>query len=52
MIAPATRRLTGDWFRYRDLGARQLKGIDEPVPLTQVLDEQVAESRFAATRAA
>jgi class 3 adenylate cyclase len=52
VIAPATRRLTGDWFRYRDLGARQLKGIDEPVPLTQVLDEQAAESRFAATRAA
>src|SRR5215469_4416839 len=52
VIAPATRRLTGDWFRYHDLGARRLKGIDEPVPLTQVLDEQAAQSRFAATRAA
>jgi class 3 adenylate cyclase len=52
VIAPATRRLTGDWFRYHDLGARPLKGIDEPLPLTQVLDEQPAESRFAATRAA
>ena len=52
VIAPATRRLTGDWFRYNDLGARPLKGIDEPVLLTQVLDEQPVESRFAATRAA
>jgi class 3 adenylate cyclase len=52
VIAPATRRLTGDWFRYRDLGAQRLKGIAEPVPLTQVLDERPAESRFAATRAA
>jgi hypothetical protein len=52
VIAPATRRLTGDWFRYHDLGARPLKGIAEPVLLTQVLDEQPAESRFAATRAA
>ena len=52
VIAAATRRLAGDWFRYRDLGARPLKGIAEPMPLTQVLDEQSAESRFAATRAA
>jgi hypothetical protein len=52
VIAPATRRLTGDWFRYHNLGARRLKGIAEPVLLTQVLDEQPAESRFAATRAA
>jgi class 3 adenylate cyclase len=52
VIAPATRRLAGDWFRYHDLGARPLKGIVEPMPLTQVLDEQPAESRFAATRAA
>ena len=52
VIAPATRRLTGDWFRYADLGARPLKGVAEPVPLTQVLDEQPAESRFAATRTA
>jgi class 3 adenylate cyclase len=52
IIAPPTRRLAGDWFRYRDLGARPLKGIAEPMPLTQVLDEQPAESRFAATRTA
>jgi predicted ATPase/class 3 adenylate cyclase len=52
VIAPATRRLAGDWFSYRDLGARPLKGIAEPMPLTQVLDEQPADSRFAATRAA
>src|SRR6516162_6846821 len=52
VIAPATRRLAGDWFRYRDLGPRALKGIAEPVPLTQVLGERSAESRFAAIRAA
>src|SRR6516162_1692695 len=52
VIAPATRRLAGHWFRYCDLGARPLKGIAEPMALTQVLDERPAESRFAATRAA
>src|SRR6516162_166380 len=52
VIAPATRRLAGDWFLYRDLGARPLKGIAEPVPLTQVLGERPAESRFAASRTA
>jgi class 3 adenylate cyclase len=44
VITPATRRLTGDWFRYHDLAARPLKGIAERVPLTQVLDEQPAEA--------
>jgi class 3 adenylate cyclase/tetratricopeptide (TPR) repeat protein len=52
VIAPATRRLTGNWFRYHDLGARPLKGFAEPVMLTQVLGERPAESRFAAIRAA
>ena len=52
VIAPATRRLAGDWFRYRDLGTHQLKGVTEPVPVTQVLGERSAESRFAAIRAA
>ena len=52
VIAPTTRRLTGDWFHYRDLGARHLKGIAEPISLTQVLDERIEESRFAASRGA
>jgi class 3 adenylate cyclase/tetratricopeptide (TPR) repeat protein len=52
VIASATRRLAGDWFHYRDLGPRALKGIAEPVPLTQVLGERSAKSRFAAIRAA
>ena len=52
VIAPATRRLTGDWFHYRDLGVRPLKGIAEPVSLTQVLNERIEESRFAASRGA
>ena len=51
VIAPATRRLAGDWFSYRDLGARPLKGIAEPMRLTQVLDEQSAESRSRVRRA-
>jgi len=50
VIAPATRRLTGAWFRYRELGPRSLKGIPEPVTLTQVLGKKAAESRFAAVR--
>jgi class 3 adenylate cyclase len=52
VISPVTRRLAGDWFRYRELGPRPLKGIAEPMPLSEVLDERPAESRFAATRAA
>jgi predicted ATPase/class 3 adenylate cyclase len=52
VLAPSTRRLAGDWFSYRDLGLRTLKGIPEPVAVTQVLGERAAESRFAAIRAA
>ena len=51
VISSATRRLAGEWFAYRDLGSRVIKGVSEPVPIIQVVGERRAESRFAATRA-
>src|SRR5205823_4369463 len=50
VIAASTRRLVGDLFEYRDLGAVELKGIDAPVPACQVLRASVIESRFEALR--
>jgi class 3 adenylate cyclase len=52
VIDRATRRLGGTWFLYRDLGPHRLKGIAEPVLLTQALRERAVESRFAALRSA
>jgi predicted ATPase len=52
VVSEATRRLAGDWFAYRDLGRRLLKGIDEPVPIIEVSGETTVETRFAAIRAA
>jgi class 3 adenylate cyclase len=37
VIATTTRRLIGDLFEYRDLGAVELKGFAGPVPTWQVL---------------
>jgi predicted ATPase/class 3 adenylate cyclase len=51
VIAPSTRRLLGNLFEYRDLGAVELKGFAAPVEASQVLREGVAESRFEAVRA-
>ncbi len=48
VIAEATRRLLGDLFELRALGAQSLKGIAEPVPAFAVLGERALESRFAA----
>ena len=50
VIAAGTRRLTGDFFEYRDLGAVSVKGIAGPVPAWQVLRPSVVESRFEALR--
>jgi hypothetical protein len=47
-----TRRLVGDLFEYRDLGAVEVKGIAESVPAWQVLRPSVVESRFEALRGA
>lgn len=48
LICPSTRRLTGGYFDYRDLGPLALKGWAEPIPVWQVLGTSGVESRFAA----
>ena len=48
VIAAGTRRLVGDLFEYRDLGAVEVKGIAGPVPAWQVLRLSMVESRFEA----
>ena len=50
VIAAGTRRLVGDLFEYRHLGAVEVKGIAEPVPAWQVLRPSVIASRFEALR--
>jgi class 3 adenylate cyclase len=50
VIAAGTRRLVGDLFEYRDLGAVEVKGIADPVPAWQVLRPSVVASRFEALR--
>src|SRR5205823_2143597 len=50
VIAAGTRRLVGDLFDYRDLGAVEVKGIAAPVPAWQVLRPSVVASRFEALR--
>ncbi len=50
VIAAGTRRLVGDLFEYRDLGAVEVKGIAAPVPAWQVLRPSGVESRFEALR--
>jgi class 3 adenylate cyclase/predicted ATPase len=50
VIAAGTRRLVGDLFEYRDLGAVEVKGIAAPVPACQVLRPSAVESRFEALR--
>jgi class 3 adenylate cyclase len=50
VIAAATRRLVGDLFEYRDLGAVEVKGITGPMPAWRVLRPSAVESRFEALR--
>jgi class 3 adenylate cyclase/predicted ATPase len=50
VIAAGTRRLVGDLFEYRDLGAVEVRGIAGPVPAWQVLRPSAIESRFEALR--
>src|SRR6202035_4770319 len=50
VIAAGTRRLVGDLFEYRDLGAVAVKGIAAPLPAWQVLRPSTVESRFEALR--
>jgi class 3 adenylate cyclase/predicted ATPase len=50
VMAAGTRRLVGELFEYRDLGAIEVKGIAAPVPAWQVLRPSVVASRFEALR--
>jgi hypothetical protein len=50
LISAATRTMLGDHFDLADLGAYELKGFAEPVPVWRVLPAPDVESRFAATR--
>jgi class 3 adenylate cyclase/tetratricopeptide (TPR) repeat protein len=50
LVLDSTRRLVGDLFDYRDLGAIALKGLAEPVLAWQVLSESTVENRFEALR--
>ena len=50
VIADATRRLIGDLFEYRDLGAVELKGVPELLRAWQVLGPSAVASRFEALR--
>jgi class 3 adenylate cyclase/predicted ATPase len=50
VIAAGTRRLVGNLFEYRDLGAFEIKGLAEPMPTWQVLHPSAVVSRFEALR--
>jgi class 3 adenylate cyclase/predicted ATPase len=50
VIAADTRRLVGDLFTYRDLGAVEVKGLAAPMPTWQVLGPSAVASRFEALR--
>jgi class 3 adenylate cyclase/predicted ATPase len=50
VIAASTRRLVGNLFEFRDLGAVEVKGILEPVPAWQVVRLSTVASRFEALR--
>ena len=47
-VAEATRRFLGNPFELRDLCARDLKGIAEPVRAWVALQASTVESRFEA----
>jgi class 3 adenylate cyclase/predicted ATPase len=51
VIDSATRRQIGGFFKFRDLGTIVLKGLPNPVPAWEVLEEAAVESRFEALRA-
>ena len=50
VVASATRQLLGGLFEYEDLGAHELKGIAQPVPVWRVAAEREVESRYEAKR--
>ena len=52
VIAESTRKLLGNLFEMEDLGARDLKGVAEPVRAWAALRPSRVESRFEALRTA
>jgi hypothetical protein len=50
VIAESTRKLLGNLFELQDLGAKELKGIVDPVPAWMALRPSLVESRFEALR--
>jgi class 3 adenylate cyclase/predicted ATPase len=52
VIAEATRKLLGNLFELKDLGARELKGVAEPLRAWVALRASTVESRFEALHAA
>jgi class 3 adenylate cyclase len=48
LICPSTRRLTGGYFDYRDIGPLTSKGWAEPVRVWQVVGASGVVSRFEA----
>jgi class 3 adenylate cyclase len=50
VVATSTRRLVGNLFDYRDLGAVEVKGLAAPIPAWQVLRPSAVASRFEALR--
>jgi class 3 adenylate cyclase len=51
VIAESTRRLLGTLFELQDLGAKDIKGIAEPVPAWAALRASSVASRFEALHA-
>ena len=51
VIAEGTRKLLGNLFELEDLGAKDLKGIAEPVRVWAALRASTVESRFEALHA-
>jgi len=51
VIDAATHQQIGGFFKFRDLGAIALKGLPNPVPAWEVVEEAAVESRFEALRA-
>src|SRR4029077_20214499 len=50
VVCASTPAMLGDPFDREDLGASELTGCAEPVPVWRVLSARDVESRFAATR--
>jgi class 3 adenylate cyclase/predicted ATPase len=50
IVSASTRRLAGNLFEYRDLGAVEVRGISAPVQAWQVLRPRPIASRFEALR--